>query len=106
MVVLVGENIIFWVVIFPFLLSALNVTRENPSDPAFVVSRSGKLFLLLGPHMLLSLFVSLIAEGSMHGIASLDEDHVSSDVAGGHHESLSISLRRLDCMMNWIISEN
>jgi hypothetical protein len=40
-----------------------------------------------------------------HGLAFLDEDHVSSD---GHHESLStnISLRRLDCMMDWIISQN
>jgi hypothetical protein len=60
-----GANIIFWVVIFPFLLSALNVTRENTSDPAFVVSRSGKLFLLFGPRMVLSLFVSLAAEESM-----------------------------------------
>jgi hypothetical protein len=64
--VLVGANTILWVVIFPLFLSALNVTREDISDPAFAVSHNGKLFLFLGPHMVLSLFVSLISEqGSM-----------------------------------------
>jgi hypothetical protein len=63
--VLIGVITILWVVIFPFLLSALNVTREDISDPTFVVSHTGKFFLLLGPHILLSLLVSPIAEGSM-----------------------------------------
>jgi hypothetical protein len=43
----------------------LNVTSENTSDPAFVVSRSGKLFLLFGLRMVLTLSVSVIAEESM-----------------------------------------
>jgi hypothetical protein len=63
--VLVGVNTILRVVIFPFLLSTLNVAREDISDPTFVVSQNGKLFLLLGPHIVLSLLVSPIVEGSM-----------------------------------------
>jgi hypothetical protein len=64
-VVLVSVNTILWSAIFPFLLSALNVTRPDISDPMFAVSHTGKFFLLLGPHVVLSLLVSPIAEGSM-----------------------------------------
>jgi hypothetical protein len=64
-VVLVGVNTILWSAIFPFLLSALNVTRPDISDPMFAVSHTGKFFLLLGPHVVLSLLVSPIAAGSM-----------------------------------------
>jgi hypothetical protein len=44
---------------------SIHFTREDISDPMFVVSHTGKLFLLLGPHMLLSVLISHIAEGSM-----------------------------------------
>jgi hypothetical protein len=63
--VLVSVNAILWVVIFPFLLSTLNVTREDISDPKFILSHTGQFFLLLGPHSGWSILIFHIPEGSM-----------------------------------------
>jgi hypothetical protein len=77
---LVGVNAILWVDIFPFLLSTLNVTREDTSDPMFVASHTGKLFLLLGPNMMLSVLISHKAVADMY--ADHQPDWVASMKSG------------------------
>jgi hypothetical protein len=61
--VLVGVTTILWSAINPFLLKALHVSPEEISDPTFVVSHTGKFFLLLSPPVVSNLLVSAIAEG-------------------------------------------